>query len=171
MKAVSLFGLEPLLDRSPDMYSSGERFAFELVLAVATSPIVVIDDLVLDPKSQLFAQVRELLALQTRVWNGTVVFATRNIDLASRLADTLLLLRDGQVTRYGQVDEVWPQQLPNSFSIDFLGEAGVAVAARYRRNGRQCSNDCPTNVTVNSESELLALLRDVLEPVGLLPKP
>lgn len=171
-RAVEIVGLGSVLDRSPATYSSIERQRFDIVLAVLSTPIVVIDDLFCEASDPSASRIAELLTTYARIWGGAVIFSTNAIEMARGLADSVLVLSEGRTVFYGPPDKILNERLPTSFSVTFLGESGVAMASKAHSNGNGNDNgsalaavdNFATNVVVEGESKFLALFRDILRP-------
>jgi ABC-type sugar transport system ATPase subunit len=97
-KIASLLGLEHLLDRRPQGLSGGEAQRVALGRALAFQPNVLLLD---EPLSALDEQTREemraLLRSVQRLTGVTTLHVTHSLTEAKRLADRVLLLKDGRV--------------------------------------------------------------------------
>jgi ABC-type sugar transport system ATPase subunit len=95
---ADLLGLERLLDRKPFGLSGGERQRVALGRALAHHPGILCLD---EPLSALDDETREemytlLRSVQERT-GVTTLHVTHNLSEAKRLADKLLILRDGRI--------------------------------------------------------------------------
>lgn len=120
---LQLVGLDPeiYMDRYPLELSGGQQQRVGVVRALAGDPNIVLMDepfSALDPISREQLQ-DELRNLQQTI-NKTIVFVTHDMDEALKIADSIIVMRDGQVEQAGT-----PQQLidepANDFVRNFIG--------------------------------------------------
>lgn len=120
---LDLVGLDPntYLQRFPLELSGGQQQRIGVVRALAGDPNIVLMDepfSALDPISREQLQ-SELRNLQQSI-NKTIVFVTHDMDEALKIADTIVVMRNGQVEQVGS-----PQQLvdnpANEFVRNFIG--------------------------------------------------
>lgn len=120
---LELVGLDPAIymDRYPLELSGGQQQRVGVVRALAGDPNIVLMDepfSALDPISREQLQ-DELRNLQQTI-NKTIVFVTHDMDEALKIADSIIVMRDGQVEQIGT-----PQQLidqpANEFVRNFIG--------------------------------------------------
>lgn len=138
-QAVSLLGIEPLLERSTSQLSGGERQRVAIARALATNPRLLLMD---EPLAALdLARKREVLPYLERLHQSLdipVVYVTHSPEEVARLADTLVLLEAGQVRAAGPLAEVLSRTelstgsagLGAGFGIGLDEEAGALVAGR-----------------------------------------
>lgn len=103
---VDQFRLAPFADRLAQTYSGGVRRRFDLAASLVNRPRVLFLDeptTGLDPRSR-----QELWAVvEDHVADGTaVLLTTQYLDEADRLADRILVLRQGRVIASGTADEL-----------------------------------------------------------------
>jgi ABC-2 type transport system ATP-binding protein len=101
--------------------SSGQQQKIQLGITVLNSPkLLILDEPTkgLDPvnRSLLMDVLRELNAS-----GSTIMFSTHQMDEAEKIADRLLLLKDGRAALYGQIDEVKRQFGTNTIHMSFNG--------------------------------------------------
>ncbi len=120
---LELVGLDPeiYMDRYPLELSGGQQQRVGVVRALAGDPNIVLMDepfSALDPISREQLQ-DELRNLQQTI-NKTIVFVTHDMDEALKIADSIIVMRKGQVEQIGT-----PQQLidepANEFVRNFIG--------------------------------------------------
>ena len=120
---LQLVGLDPetYMDRYPLELSGGQQQRVGVIRALAGDPNIVLMDepfSALDPISREQLQ-DELRNLQQTI-NKTIVFVTHDMDEALKIADSIIVMRDGQVEQAGT-----PQQLidnpANEFVRNFIG--------------------------------------------------
>ncbi|MBU9672350.1 betaine/proline/choline family ABC transporter ATP-binding protein [Planococcus sp. CP5-4] len=120
---LQLVGLDPavFMDRYPLELSGGQQQRVGVVRALAGDPNIVLMDepfSALDPISREQLQ-DELRHLQQEI-HKTIIFVTHDMDEALKIADTIIVMKDGQVEQVGT-----PQQLidepANEFVRNFIG--------------------------------------------------
>jgi osmoprotectant transport system ATP-binding protein len=121
---MEMAGLDPATYRYrlPDQLSGGQKQRIGVLRALAADPEVVLMDEpfgALDPIARERLQ-NELLELQKSV-KKTIIFVTHDMDEALRIADKIVLMRQGHIEQIGSPDEI--QYSPvNDFVKDFIGE-------------------------------------------------
>ena len=125
-EAVSLLGIAHLLGRSTQGLSGGERQRVAIARALLTSPALLLMD---EPLSALdVARKAEVLPYLEALGRGgvPVVYVTHALDEAARLADHLVLMRDGRVEMSGEVVDILSRV---DTPLSQLDEAAVVVRA------------------------------------------
>ncbi len=124
--AMAATDVERLATRTAKQLSGGERGRVLLARVLAGEPEWLLADeplANLDPAHQL--DVRDLLRQVAQRGTGVVV-VLHDLSLAARVADDVILLRDGQVVASGASDEVLcADQLRTTFGVEaHIGIAG-----------------------------------------------
>lgn len=104
--AIGLLGIGHLMDRQPAGLSGGERQRVAIARALLTSPALLLMD---EPLSALdAARKAEVLPYLSALGDSGVpiVYVTHSLDEAARLADHLVLMREGRIELAGPADEV-----------------------------------------------------------------
>lgn len=118
-------GIASLLDRGPDTLSGGERQRVGLGAALVLRPRVLLLD---EPFAQLDAPLRfglrAVLRRHQRHLGLTVVHVTHDQAEALALADTLAVLRLGELQQIGSPLDVY-RRPANPFVAAFLGSPGM----------------------------------------------
>jgi molybdate transport system ATP-binding protein len=105
-QAIGLLGIGHLMAREPGGLSGGERQRVAIARALLTSPALLLMD---EPLSALdVARKAEVLPYLAALSDSGVpiVYVTHSLDEAARLADHLVLMREGRVELCGPADEV-----------------------------------------------------------------
>ncbi|HYA66838.1 MAG TPA: molybdenum ABC transporter ATP-binding protein [Burkholderiaceae bacterium] len=127
-RAVDLLDVGSLLHRMPDGLSGGERQRVAIARAVLAAPRLLLMD---EPLAALDAQrKREILPFLERLQQELsipVLYVSHQADEVSRLANHLVLLRDGQVVASGPLTQMLARlDLPTAEDED----AGVVIESR-----------------------------------------
>lgn len=120
---MSLVGLNPdtYLKRYPLELSGGQQQRIGFVRALAADPSILLMDepfSALDPISREQLQ-DELISLQQKI-KKTIVFVTHDMDEALKVADCIILMRNGKIEQMGTPDEII-QKPANEFVTQFIG--------------------------------------------------
>ncbi len=126
---VRLLGLEDLLSRGPATLSGGEKQRVALGRALLCKPRMLLMD---EPLASLDGpRKQDILPYLERLRDGPlglpILYVSHAVDEIARLADTLVLLKDGRVQHSGPLFDV----LANPSAVPLLGvrEAGAVVEA------------------------------------------
>ncbi|HBY92489.1 MAG TPA: thiamine biosynthesis protein ThiW [Chloroflexi bacterium] len=98
---VTLFGLKPLLERSPYRLSEGEKKRVAFAAALATRPEILVLDEPTTGQDWAFRQALGDLLGELRARGQTVVLVTHDLEFAEQHADRWVLLADGRVLANG----------------------------------------------------------------------
>ena len=125
---LELARLEPTMYRFrlPDQLSGGQKQRIGVLRALAADPEVILMDEpfgALDPISREGLQ-NELLELQNTV-KKTIIFVTHDMEEALRMANKVVIMRQGQIEQMSSPDEI--QERPaTDFVRNFIGEDRLA---------------------------------------------
>lgn len=119
-----------IVDMSPEMYlnrypkelSGGQQQRIGVLRALAAEPDIILMDEpfgALDPITRDQLQ-NELKRLQTKL-HKTILFVTHDMDEAIKIADTIVLMRNGKVVQADSPEEIL-RHPANDFVIDFIGK-------------------------------------------------
>ena len=131
--AISILGIEALLDRTPTKLSGGEKQRVALARALVRDPELFLFD---EPLSALDAQVRniaraELRDLQKRT-GITTVYVTHDQVEALGLADRLAVMSKGRISQIGTPKEMY-ETPANLFVASFIGNPPMNLITRGER--------------------------------------
>lgn len=121
---LQLVGLDPEIyrNRYPSELSGGQQQRIGVIRALAADPDVILMDepfSALDPISREQLQ-DELIRLQQEL-KKTIVFVTHDMDEAIKIADTIVLMKDGEVIQTGRPDHIL-RHPANAFVRSFIGK-------------------------------------------------
>ncbi|MGJ9382083.1 betaine/proline/choline family ABC transporter ATP-binding protein [Salipaludibacillus sp. CF4.18] len=120
---LKMVNLEPntFRNRYPGELSGGQQQRIGVIRALAAEPSTILMDepfSALDPISREQLQ-DELVRLQKEI-NKTIVFVTHDMDEALKIADQIILMKDGQVVQKGSPSELLANPA-NNFVKEFIG--------------------------------------------------
>ncbi|MFC5701418.1 betaine/proline/choline family ABC transporter ATP-binding protein [Cohnella faecalis] len=121
---LRMVNLDPGVYRSryPSELSGGQQQRIGVIRALAADPDVILLDepfSALDPISRDQLQ-DELIRLQQEL-KKTIVFVTHDMDEAIKIADTIVLMKDGEVVQRGTPDHIL-RHPANEFVSSFIGK-------------------------------------------------
>lgn len=101
--------------------SSGQQQKVQLGITIINQPKLLILD---EPTKGLDPMNRTLLMdilLEMKQKGSTIMFITHQMEEVEKIADRLLMIKDGKKKLYGEVNEVKSQFGKNVFHLDFKG--------------------------------------------------
>ncbi|MBB6453948.1 osmoprotectant transport system ATP-binding protein [Salirhabdus euzebyi] len=113
---------ETYMKRYPSELSGGQQQRIGVIRALAAEPSTILMDepfSALDPISREQLQ-DELVRLQKEI-KKTIVFVTHDMDEAIKIADQIILMKDGHVVQKGSPQELLSNPA-NDFVKEFIGE-------------------------------------------------
>lgn len=121
---MDMVGLAPdqYRDRYPSELSGGQQQRIGVIRAMAAEPSIILMDepfSALDPISREQLQ-DELVRLQEEV-KKTIVFVSHDMDEALKIADRIVLMKDGEVVQMDTPDQML-RRPKNDFVRTFIGE-------------------------------------------------
>lgn len=121
---LTMVNLEPdtYRNRYPSELSGGQQQRVGVIRALAAEPDVILMDepfSALDPISRDQLQA-ELVNLQDNL-KKTIVFVTHDMDEAIKIADNMILMKDGEVIQTGSPDSIL-RHPANDFVKEFIGK-------------------------------------------------
>jgi molybdate transport system ATP-binding protein len=136
-RIVGLLGLDDLLGRKPAKLSGGEKSRVALGRALLASPSLLILD---EPLAALdAARKAEILPWLERLRDEAglpMIYVTHALDEVARLADSIVLLRDGRVVAQGDAFDLLPDlEFANLAGASPLGAVFAAEVAHHRDDG------------------------------------
>lgn len=130
---MRLVGLPPetYRDRYPSELSGGQQQRIGVIRALAADPDIILMDepfSALDPISREQLQ-DELIRLQQEL-RKTIVFVTHDMDEALKIADTIVLMKEGQIVQTGTPETIL-RHPANDFVRTFIGEKRLMPDSLY----------------------------------------
>lgn len=124
MECIKKVGLYDLKDKQINILSGGQLQRVYLARTLAQEPNVILLD---EPTNHLDLKHQtgliDFLTTWSKTDNHSVIGVLHDINLALRLADTILLLKDGKTVAYGKTKEV--------MNSDILSEVYDMDVAQY----------------------------------------
>ena len=109
-EALEVLGLQPAADflhRRPGSLSGGQRQRVALARTLVAAPELILAD---EPASMLDASLRATVTAQIlevqRAVEATLVFITHDLALARRVADRIVVLKEGRIVEDGPTDQI-----------------------------------------------------------------
>jgi molybdate/tungstate transport system ATP-binding protein len=122
---MNLFGITKLSKRLPRTLSGGEQQRTALARALIIRPKVLLMD---EPLSALDRITREELIQEFKrihkKFNVTIIHVTHNFDEALQLADRVAIIKEGIVSQFGDIDDVF-RHPKDAFVADFVGTENI----------------------------------------------
>lgn len=127
---LQMVGLDPDIyrDRYPSELSGGQQQRVGVIRALAADQDIILMDepfSALDPISREQLQ-DELVRLQEEL-KKTIVFVTHDMDEAIKIANTIVIMKDGQIVQTGTPDQIL-RHPANEFVRQFIGKKRMNLA-------------------------------------------
>lgn len=135
------------LDRYPNELSGGQQQRIGVLRALAADPPLILMDEpfgALDPITRDALQT-EFKKLQQSL-GKTIVFVTHDMDEAIKLADRIVIMRDGKLEQVGTPDEIL-QEPANDFVREFIGKERLLQARPNVQSVEQIMDTKPATTT------------------------
>ncbi|GAB6991402.1 ABC transporter ATP-binding protein [Paenibacillus pini] len=117
--------------RFPSELSGGQQQRVGVIRALAADQDIILMDepfSALDPISREQLQ-DELIRLQLEL-NKTIIFVTHDMDEAIKIADTIVLMKDGKVVQQGKPESIL-RHPANEFVSNFIGQKRLQSESTY----------------------------------------
>ncbi|SCZ81820.1 ABC transporter ATP-binding protein [Acidaminobacter hydrogenoformans] len=109
-------------DRYPNELSGGQQQRIGVLRALAAEPEVMLMDEpfgALDPITR--EQLQDELKRLQKMVNKTIIFVTHDMDEALKIADRIVIMKDGEIIQVASPEEIL-RQPANAFVRSFIGE-------------------------------------------------
>lgn len=119
------------LNKYPSDLSGGQQQRVGVARALANNPKVILMDepfSALDPITRSNLQ-DELVELHRKM-NTTIVFVTHDMDEAIKIADRIIIMKDGDIVQYDTPEEILKHP-KNEFVQEFIGKNKIWDAPEY----------------------------------------
>ncbi|MFP7493148.1 betaine/proline/choline family ABC transporter ATP-binding protein [Terribacillus saccharophilus] len=137
---------EEYLDRYPQELSGGQQQRIGVLRALASNPPLILMDEpfgALDPITRDGLQ-EEFKNLQRKL-GKTIVFVTHDMDEAIKLADRIVIMRDGEIVQVDTPDEIL-RNPANEFVESFIGKERLIQTKPDVKTVGQIMNKIPATV-------------------------
>jgi multiple sugar transport system ATP-binding protein len=123
--AASILNLTPYLDRQPRQLSGGQRQRVAMGRAIVRDPAVFLFD---EPLSNLDAKLRVQMRTEIKELHQslstTTIYVTHDQIEAMTMADTIVVLRDGNIEQIGKPLDIYDRPA-NLFVAEFIGSPAM----------------------------------------------
>ncbi|KAA0955892.1 betaine/proline/choline family ABC transporter ATP-binding protein [Sporosarcina sp. ANT_H38] len=149
------------LDRYPHELSGGQQQRIGVLRALAADPPLILMDEpfgALDPitRDSLQAEFKHL----QRTLGKTIIFVTHDMDEAIKLADRIVIMKDGKIVQMGTPDEIL-RNPANEFVEDFIGKDRLLQAQQHIQTVGQIMNPNPISFQMEGTlSKAVQLMRE-----------
>lgn len=136
-KVAQMLQLEALLDRKPAKLSGGQRQRVAIARALILEPaILVLDEATSALDVTVQAQILALLQQLQQQLGLSYLFITHDLATVRRIADSVTVLRAGQVVEHGDVDRLFatPQQAYTRELIAAIPQVSPRLAQAHTEN-------------------------------------
>jgi osmoprotectant transport system ATP-binding protein len=152
---------ESYLDKYPHELSGGQQQRIGVLRALAADPPLILMDEpfgALDPITRDSLQ-EEFKKLQKDL-DKTIVFVTHDMDEALKLADRIVIMKDGKIVQTGTPDEIM-RSPANAFVEDFIGKDRLIQGRADVTTVEQVMNKHAVTVDENETlRNAISLMRD-----------
>ncbi|TDQ41567.1 betaine/proline/choline family ABC transporter ATP-binding protein [Aureibacillus halotolerans] len=147
LELIKLVNLsEDFLDRYPQELSGGQQQRIGVLRALAANPPLILMDEpfgALDPITRDSLQ-EEFKHLQKQL-GKTIVFVTHDMDEAIKLADRIVIMRDGEIVQVGTPDDIL-RHPANEFVESFIGKERLIQTKPEVQTVGQIMNKVPVTI-------------------------
>lgn len=125
MEIAEMFELEPFLKKKPSALSGGQQQRVSLARALVRRPnIFLLDEPLSHMDQRSRADIRSRIKYMHNQEKITTIYVTHDQEEAVSLADRVLVMSDGEIQQFGEVDELWNRPA-NLFVAGFIGEPAM----------------------------------------------
>jgi len=147
-RLLEMVQLSHLGNRFPAQLSGGQKQRVALARALAVEPQILLLD---EPLGALDAQVRKELKF-------TSVFVTHDQEEAMEVADTVVVMSQGNIEQVGTPDDVW-RDPATRFVLEFLGEVNRFAGEVHGSQFHVAAHRWPLGYTPAHQGEVELFLR------------
>ncbi|KNC07174.1 sulfate/thiosulfate transporter subunit [Pantoea sp. RIT-PI-b] len=158
-RLLEMVQLAHLANRFPAQLSGGQKQRVALARALAVEPQILLLD---EPFGALDAQVRKELRRWLRQLHEelkfTSVFVTHDQEEAMEVADTVVVMSQGNIEQVGTPDDVW-RDPATRFVLEFLGEVNRFDGEVHGSQFHVAAHRWPLGYTPAHQGEVELFLR------------
>lgn len=165
LELAKKLNIDNLLNKIPHYLSGGQKKKIAIAGAIVAKPrILILDEPFESMDSKTKMEILTLLNKLNKEYGMTIVITTHNIDLVSKIADTVYLIYNQKIAAKGTPQEIFKQ-------TELIKEANlelpilVGLFTRLREKGYLV--DIPLNIE-EAEAEIINLLNMNLEQAKFL---
>ena len=137
MEALEAVQMAPYAQRRPNQLSGGQQQRVALGRALVIKPnVLLLDEPLSNLDAKLRLEMRQEIRRLCKTSGITTVYVTHDQEEALSMADTMAVLKDGQVQQLGPPRALY-QQPKTRFVAEFLGETNLLPATVGPRQGSQ----------------------------------
>lgn len=152
---------ESYLNRYPHELSGGQQQRIGVLRALAADPPLILMDEpfgALDPITRDSLQ-EEFKSLQQRL-EKTIVFVTHDMDEAIKLADKIVIMRQGKIVQIGSPEEIL-RDPADEFVEEFIGKDRLIQSRPTVKTVDQIMSKTPATITEDKTlAEAIRVMRD-----------
>lgn len=162
LELLELVGLNPddYKDKYPRQLSGGEAQRIGVARALAANPPILLMDEpfgAVDPLNREVLQ-GEFLKIQKKL-KKTVVFVTHDLDEAIRMADKIMVMRDGKVVQFATPEEILSAPA-DKFVRDFVGTNRALKRLSRFSIAESCHKVTPVKINTILNPEMIGSLKE-----------
>ena len=153
---VELVGLDPdmlVKGRKPTQLSGGQQQRVALARALVIEPELLLLD---EPLSNLDAKVRSKLRIYIRELQQkvgiTALYVTHDQEEALSIADTIVILRHGEIMQIGTPEEIYTKPA-NMFVAEFIGDSTILKGSAIAQHAAELSGNVITDIEIHADGE------------------
>jgi putative spermidine/putrescine transport system ATP-binding protein len=136
--------------RLPRQLSGGQQQRVAVARALVINPSILLLD---EPFSNLDAKLREGTGLELsrlqREFGLTSIFVTHDQSEAMNIADTIAVMKDGELQQIGSASDIY-EQPANRFVAEFIGRANFLPGRVTARDGQSVTIDLDAGLTLKA---------------------
>ncbi|MBE1556737.1 betaine/proline/choline family ABC transporter ATP-binding protein [Sporosarcina limicola] len=149
------------LERYPHELSGGQQQRIGVLRALAAEPQLILMD---EPFGALDPITRDILQDEFKhlqqTLGKTIIFVTHDMDEAIKLADRIVIMRDGQLVQVGSPDDIL-RNPANEFVEDFIGKERLLQSRPTIQTVEQVMNLHPATITADkSLTDAIRLMKE-----------
>lgn len=149
-EALDMVQLGHLGHRRVKELSGGQQQRVALARALVIEPAALLLD---EPLSNLDAKLRDAMRAEIRAivrrLGVTTVFVTHDQDEALSMADTIAVMRDGQIEQVGAPEQIY-ERPASQFVADFIGRANLLAGTLLHFDGDTANVEVPGMGTIRA---------------------